>query len=483
MVGKGRAPPSTAQQDQQRSQVFVRNLPLTLLEPELETLFGEHGPLKRIDLIKTTDQDGIKTSKGFAFIKFALEGDAARAVAAVNGKRVQGRVISAEIALKKGVKQNDSSTAAALSPVAAKAAASKPADTSDDSEGESGDDEGGHAPAAAIVSAKQPKAAATKPAAPAAAVKVAAMKAVSKPAVAAAKPAAAAAASTTATTAGAAEKQNATAAAAAPAKEVPQNVRTVLIYGVARDLGKNALRKRLRKATTIESVAVNDTETSTADDAALPRGCIATVVCVSREGPKKLIEKLDGHTIHSSRIHIRRLLETPPAGEAHAGSGLLKKHRLIVRNLPWAAAEEQLIEAFNAFGPLAEVHIPRYVPRSYTLKNFFGDVCSSSSAYNCTLSTVPVILQTCGNQQWLIVHQALYVQHCMLCWHSQQALSVDSCVCFRRHANLTHCTYSIQCLINLQQFSSVAVVIELLPQCNSIYRYRQTVQGYRQQLR
>jgi nucleolar protein 4 len=370
MVGKGRAPPSTAQQDQQRSQVFVRNLPLTLLEPELEALFGEHGPLKRIDLIKTTDQDGIKTSKGFAFIKFALEGDAARAVAAVNGQRVQGRVISAEIALKKGAKQNDSSSSgAALTPAAAKAAASKPTDNSDDSEGESGDDEGGHAPAATAVSAKQPKAAA-KP------VTAAAVKAVAKPAAAAAKQAAAvkpaaaaakAAASTATanTTAGATEQQSATAAAAPPAKEVPQNVRTVLIYGVARDLGKNALRKRLRKATTIESVSVNDTETTPADDAALPRGCTATVVCVSREGPKKLIDKLDGHTIHSSRIHIRRLLETPPAGEAHAGSGLLKKHRLIVRNLPWAAAEEQLIEAFNAFGPLAEVHIPRYVLRSY----------------------------------------------------------------------------------------------------------------------
>jgi nucleolar protein 4 len=400
MVGKGRAPPSTAQQDQQRSQVFVRNLPLTLLEPELETLFGEHGPLKRIDLIKTTDQDGIKTSKGFAFIKFALEGDAARAVAAVNGKRVQGRVISAEIALKKGVKQNESSSGAAQSPAAAKAASSKLADNSDDSEGESGDDEGGHAPAAAAASAKQPNAAAAKPTTAAAA----AVKAVAKPAVAAAKPVAAAAkaaASATASTAGAAEKPSATAAvvAVAPAKEVPQNVRTVLIYGVARDLGKNALRKRLRKATTIESVAVNDTETTAADDAALPRGCIATVVCVSREGPKKLIEKLDGHTIHSSRIHIRRLLETPPAGEAHAGSGLLKKHRLIVRNLPWAAAEEQLIEAFNAFGPLAEVHIPRYVPRSYTYERSSSEyICMHfSRVYNCILGAISVGVQSCSN--------------------------------------------------------------------------------------
>ncbi|CAN0243580.1 unnamed protein product, partial [Phaeothamnion confervicola] len=84
--------------------VFVRNLPVEFLEPDIENLFGEFGPIKRVDLIKTMDDEGIKTSRGFGFVRFALEEDAGKAAAALHGKFVNGRKLCCEIALKKGAK-------------------------------------------------------------------------------------------------------------------------------------------------------------------------------------------------------------------------------------------------------------------------------------------------------------------------------------------------------------------------------------------
>lgn len=51
-------------------------------------MLGDCGPIKRIDLIKTTNADtGAKLSRGFGFVTFALEADAAKAVNTVHGKR------------------------------------------------------------------------------------------------------------------------------------------------------------------------------------------------------------------------------------------------------------------------------------------------------------------------------------------------------------------------------------------------------------
>lgn len=51
-------------------------------------MLGECGPIKRIDLIKTTNAEtGAKLSRGFGFVTFALEADASKAVNTVHGKR------------------------------------------------------------------------------------------------------------------------------------------------------------------------------------------------------------------------------------------------------------------------------------------------------------------------------------------------------------------------------------------------------------
>lgn len=51
-------------------------------------MLADCGPIKRIDLIKTTDPEtGAKHSRGFGFVTFALEADAAKAVNTVDKKR------------------------------------------------------------------------------------------------------------------------------------------------------------------------------------------------------------------------------------------------------------------------------------------------------------------------------------------------------------------------------------------------------------
>lgn len=56
----------------------------------IEEILADCGPIKRIDLIKTMDQEtGVKQSRGFGFVTFALEADASKAVETVNKKRYQ----------------------------------------------------------------------------------------------------------------------------------------------------------------------------------------------------------------------------------------------------------------------------------------------------------------------------------------------------------------------------------------------------------
>jgi nucleolar protein 4 len=291
--------------------VFLRNLPLAFLEPDLEKLCGEYGPTKRIDLIKSMHSDGSKTSKGYAFVKFALEEDAKKAARALNGSDVMGRRIIAELALRKGAKRPEAQPYGRR--VGAEAAAgakmeeavidsAPPAAVAPKSEVADGDDVDG---------------------------------AVTTPADAA-KP--------------------------EPQTEQPLHLRTVFAFGIPDDLNKKQLFKRLRKLASVLEVSLGD-----GPDAAVPKGQTARVVCKSKADAIKLRSKLDGKTMHSHSVMARREVELALWNGA-LDSRKLKKFRLIVRNLPWEAAEEHLSRAFGKHGPLQEVHIPT-VEVSFERKN------------------------------------------------------------------------------------------------------------------
>lgn len=83
--------------DQKKREIFVRNLSYDTTADELIELFQEIGPIKRGSI---TQKDGV--SRGFGFIKFALEEDASSAIAQMNGREFKGRKLIIETAVNKG---------------------------------------------------------------------------------------------------------------------------------------------------------------------------------------------------------------------------------------------------------------------------------------------------------------------------------------------------------------------------------------------
>ena len=70
--------------------VFVGNLDFSVTEESLRSLFEPYGTVESVHL--ATDRDSGR-ARGFAFVQMA-EGDANKAIAALNGTNVGGRALS-----------------------------------------------------------------------------------------------------------------------------------------------------------------------------------------------------------------------------------------------------------------------------------------------------------------------------------------------------------------------------------------------------
>ncbi|CAM9452983.1 unnamed protein product [Ectocarpus sp. 13 AM-2016] len=388
-------------------------------------MLADCGPIKRIDLIKTTDAEtGAKRSRGFGFVTFALESDATKAVSIIHRKRVMGREVSCEIALKKGAKREgngreqqqqqqpggdqahppgapaDSSGAgraagggevvastyggggSAGGKPPAPARSEKPPAVASDKQAVSVTKEGAAGKAGDGGDSKASRRAVQLAAAIAAAeatglgkkeARKLARKAMKKELKRKAKErakdkkeeqakldaAAAAAAAAEAAPPAAEEEVGDGDARGEESKDVEPvdpkaakllgDAKTVLVFGVAEDLTAKQLQKRLKKYATLTACTVEENE-----HGYLPTGRIARVVCCGKEGTRKIITGIDGHTVHGQTLRARRLMEVVPGHDVR----LQKQQRLIVRNLNFHAKEEDLAEAFSEFGPLSEVHIP-----------------------------------------------------------------------------------------------------------------------------
>jgi len=77
------------------NKLFVGNLPWSMSLSDLEALFKEFGELT--DFVIITDRISGR-SKGFGFVTFVNEADAAKAVEALNGKEIDGRPIIVNVA-------------------------------------------------------------------------------------------------------------------------------------------------------------------------------------------------------------------------------------------------------------------------------------------------------------------------------------------------------------------------------------------------
>jgi len=71
--------------------LFVGNMSFQTTESELRALFEPFGEITRIQVM--TDRDTGR-SRGFAFVEMAKDEDAAKAIAELNGKEVDGRALN-----------------------------------------------------------------------------------------------------------------------------------------------------------------------------------------------------------------------------------------------------------------------------------------------------------------------------------------------------------------------------------------------------
>lgn len=78
-----------------KSKLFVGNLPYTITQDQLAQLFTEFGEVAEAVII--TDRASGR-SKGFGFVTFANEEDAAKAVAELDGKEMEGRNMVVNVA-------------------------------------------------------------------------------------------------------------------------------------------------------------------------------------------------------------------------------------------------------------------------------------------------------------------------------------------------------------------------------------------------
>jgi RNA recognition motif-containing protein len=85
--------------------IFVGNLDFSVSEESLRSLFEPYGTVESVHL--ATDRDSGR-SRGFAFVQMA-EGDANKAIAALNGMNVGGRALTVNEARPKADRAGGSS--------------------------------------------------------------------------------------------------------------------------------------------------------------------------------------------------------------------------------------------------------------------------------------------------------------------------------------------------------------------------------------
>ena len=71
--------------------IFVVNLNSSVTEDALRSLFEAYGPVDRVNIV--TDRD-TGQPRGFGFVDMTNDSDAAKAIAALNGKDVEGRTLN-----------------------------------------------------------------------------------------------------------------------------------------------------------------------------------------------------------------------------------------------------------------------------------------------------------------------------------------------------------------------------------------------------
>ena len=75
--------------------LFVGNLPFSMGEQDIQELFAEHGEVTDVHLVLDRETH---RSRGFAFVEYAEDDSANKAIDALNGHEVDGRAIVVNVA-------------------------------------------------------------------------------------------------------------------------------------------------------------------------------------------------------------------------------------------------------------------------------------------------------------------------------------------------------------------------------------------------
>ena len=75
--------------------LYVGNLSYSTTEDDLRQLFGAYGTPDSVSVISDR---GTGRSKGFGFVEFSKDEEAKAAMAALNGKEIDGRALTVEVA-------------------------------------------------------------------------------------------------------------------------------------------------------------------------------------------------------------------------------------------------------------------------------------------------------------------------------------------------------------------------------------------------
>lgn len=71
--------------------IFVGNLSFGVTESAIRSLFEQHGSVERVNII--TDRE-TGQARGFGFVEMTVNAEADRAIAALNGRDLEGRTLN-----------------------------------------------------------------------------------------------------------------------------------------------------------------------------------------------------------------------------------------------------------------------------------------------------------------------------------------------------------------------------------------------------
>ncbi|KIY45434.1 hypothetical protein FISHEDRAFT_49489, partial [Fistulina hepatica ATCC 64428] len=140
----------------------------------------------------------------------------------------------------------------------------------------------------------------------------------------------------------------------------PLAVRTIVISGLPKDVDKHTLWKKMRKCPGAEQIVLQD-------------GDIAHVLFETSSSALDAISKLHAHVFKGSLLSVAlkkrldsKLSGKQPSGKATDTKASDKSHaapshasRLIIRNIPFDATEQDLRTIFLPYGPIWKIDIPR----------------------------------------------------------------------------------------------------------------------------